>query len=377
MTIDKRNGRYRARYRGPDGKERSKTFDLRRAASEWLDEQRGDIARGAWVDPRQARRPFGEWAREWQAAQMHHRPNTVAQVDRALRAHILPTFGHRPIGAIRRTEVQAWVKKLAARPLAPASVQTYYVWFATIMRAAVDDRLIAVSPCRKVNLPEVVTSPITIPTVEQLEAIAGGVDEDGERVGGLPASYRRIVAVLAGTGLRQGEALGLLVDNVDWLRRTVTVDHQQQTKPGGGVELVPVKRPASNRVVPVGQHTLDVLAAQVAEHPPVDGRLWRSSSGAPLERAVFGEAWRKAARAAGCPEVTPHDARHFYASLLIRQGLSVTVVAQHLGHQDATETLRTYSHLWGDDEDRTRAAVDAVLGDPAASTRPDVASDGR
>ena len=40
-----------------------------------------------------------------------------------------------------------------------------------------------------------------------------------------------------------------------------------------------------------------------------------------------------------------------------------------LGHASAAETLDTYSHLWPDSEDQTRAAVDAVLGNLAASTR--------
>jgi integrase len=54
--------------------------------------------------------------------------------------------------------------------------------------------------------------------------------------------------------------------------------------------------------------------------------------------------------------------RHFYASLLIRHGESVKVVQGRLGHATAAETLDTYSHLWPDSDDTTRAAVDATLG---------------
>jgi integrase len=65
----------------------------------------------------------------------------------------------------------------------------------------------------------------------------------------------------------------------------------------------------------------------------------------------------------GAPDwVTFHDLRHYYASLLIRHGESVKVVQKRLGHATATETLDTYSHLWPDSEDRTREAVDTVLG---------------
>jgi len=57
-----------------------------------------------------------------------------------------------------------------------------------------------------------------------------------------------------------------------------------------------------------------------------------------------------------------HALRHYYASLLIRHGESVKVVQDRLGHASASETLDTYSHLWPDSEDRTRQAVDEVLG---------------
>jgi site-specific recombinase XerC len=56
-----------------------------------------------------------------------------------------------------------------------------------------------------------------------------------------------------------------------------------------------------------------------------------------------------------------HDLRHFYASALIRAGLNPKVVAERLGHADASMTLKVYAHLWPDDEDRSRQAVDDVF----------------
>jgi integrase len=50
-------------------------------------------------------------------------------------------------------------------------------------------------------------------------------------------------------------------------------------------------------------------------------------------------------------------------------GESVKVVQKRLGHATAAETLDTYSHLWPDSEDRTREAIDSVLGIPADSLR--------
>jgi integrase len=73
---------------------------------------------------------------------------------------------------------------------------------------------------------------------------------------------------------------------------------------------------------------------------------------------------------AGAEGLRFHDLRHFYASLLTNHGESVKVVQARLGHASASETLDTYAHLWPDNEERTRAAVDDVLGDHVARRGP-------
>jgi hypothetical protein len=66
--------------------------------------------------------------------------------------------------------------------------------------------------------------------------------------------------------------------------------------------------------------------------------------------------------------------RHYYASLLIRHGESVKTVQSRLGHASAVETLDTYSHLWPDSDDRTRDAIDSVLGFTADALRMEAAA---
>jgi integrase len=61
-------------------------------------------------------------------------------------------------------------------------------------------------------------------------------------------------------------------------------------------------------------------------------------------------------------DASTHDLRHHCASLLIAAGCSVTAVQHFLGHKNASETLDTYSHLWPDNEDKIRAAIDAGFG---------------
>ena len=173
-----------------------------------------------------------------------------------------------------------------------------------------------------------------------------------------------MIVVAAGTGMRQGEVFGLTVDRVDFLRRTVTVDRQLTTIAGREPFFGPPKTAASLRVIPLPRVVLESLAQHLSLFP-TEGLLFTNSEGAALRRSAFGTTWRRATTNAGLTGLRFHDLRHYYASLLIRHGESVKTVQVRLGHASAAETLDTYSHLWPDSDDRTREAVDLVLGDSA------------
>ena len=76
---------------------------------------------------------------------------TATQIETYLRRHAYPTLGRHQIGAIRRREMQAWVKD-RTRVLAPRSVERGDRWVTSIFKAAVADRLIAASPCIRIPL---------------------------------------------------------------------------------------------------------------------------------------------------------------------------------------------------------------------------------
>jgi integrase len=142
--------------------------------------------------------------------------------------------------------------------------------------------------------------------------------------------------------------------------------------PKAGPAFGPPKTAASYRTIPLPAVVVDALAAHLRDFPPgPDGFVFTGANDGPIRRTRFSDVWRPAVQAAGAPHGTGfHALRHFYASLLIRAGESVKVVQTRLGHASAAETLNTYAHLWPDSEDRTRAAVDAVLSlsAPVAAT---------
>lgn len=357
-SIDKRpGGGYRARWREfPGGPQKSRQFQRKADAQRFLDVIRGDLARGNYIDPDAGRILFKEYAEEWRAAQVHRR-GTASSTESYLRLHAYPTLGNRPIAAIRRSEIQGWVKD-RSEALSPASVELVYRWVATIFKAAVGDRIIASSPCIRIALPKRPPTEVEPLAVEAVDALAEAI----------PARYRALVVFAAGTGLRQGECFGLTVDRVDFLRKQVRIDQQLTHAVGGVPQFGPLKTQGSYRTVPLPMVVADALAAHLAEFGEGPERLvFTNSRGGPLRRGPFNEVWHRAADDVLPPGSTFHDLRHFYASLLIAHGCSVKAVQKRLGHQSAVETLDTYSHLWPDSDDETREAVDLVLGKRVAS----------
>ncbi|HLL66340.1 MAG TPA: tyrosine-type recombinase/integrase [Micromonosporaceae bacterium] len=58
-----------------------------------------------------------------------------------------------------------------------------------------------------------------------------------------------------------------------------------------------------------------------------------------------------------------HVQRHTYASVLLDAGESIKALAAYLGHADPGFTLRVYTHLLPNSEDRTRRAIDRAFQD--------------
>jgi integrase len=350
---------YRARWKGPDtGFERSRSFPTRQAATNFLDTVRGDIAHGCYVDPAGARRPFREVAEQWRTSRFH-RPSTQRVVERHLRLHIIPFFGERPIGSIRPSEIQAWVRARSEH-LRPATVRMAFTFLSAIFKSATQDRLIGSSPCVGITLPKLERARVTPLEPEQIAALADAIDP----------RHRAMVFVGAGCGLRIGEVLGLTLENVDFLGRRLTVDRQLLDHQKTPSVLGPPKSPSSVRTIPMPAAVVDELAAHLARHPIGQwGLIFTDPEGRPISQRDFSDAWRAAVVGAQIPGSPGfHALRHAYASLLIRGGESVKVVQSRLGHSSAAITLDVYSHLWPDSEEVTRRVLDIEFAKLARPT---------
>jgi integrase len=364
-NIAKRDsGKWRARYRDEAGNERARHFDRKIDAQRWLDNITASVVTGTYADPKAGRVTFAAFFGEWSARQVWA-PGTVLAMSLAARS--VP-FTDKPMKQIRRSDVEAWIKAMDAAGLAPGTIKTRYVNVRSVFRAAVKDRVIGSDPTDGVRLPRSRRADVamSIPTPEEVGQLMAVADE----------RFQPFIALCAFAGLRLGEAAGLQLGDVDFLRKSLKVSRQVQ-RVNGGVIDVRAPKYGSERVVHLADSLVNVLAEHVANHGTTgkDRWLFAGEGDDPPHQNTVGYWWRKTLRDAGLTGIKLHDLRHFYASGLIASGCDVVTVQRSLGHAKATTTLNTYAHLWPTAEDRTRRAAESIMSaalgqaaDGAAST---------
>jgi integrase len=364
--------RWQVRYRDADGQQRKENFARKPDADARAKVVGANLLHGVFIDPKAGRVSLRSYSENrWLPAQMHLRPNSAELYAQHLGNHIIPLLGDRHVGALRRTDMKAFVAALRKKPaqrqkrgseprlLAASTVVTVYAVLRALMQSAVDDGLIPGNPCARVPLPRVEPRVLKPLTAGEVSALASAITP----------RYEVAVWLGAGAGLREGEALGLTNPRVRFLERRLLVEQQMQNG-----ELSPLKTKASKRVVPLDDVVLQALTEHLARPPlrrrrgakPLDGEhedlVITNRCGTPVQRSSFGHCWRQAVDAAGLPAGTRfHDLRHFYASTLIAANLNPKTIQARLGHATLAETMDTYGHLFPDHEDHGRGALDAAF----------------
>lgn len=364
-TIDRReNGRYRARYQGPDRKWRSRTFDRRIDAQRWLNNELVKVDRGEWVDPRAGRVPFESVADRWMAGRAALRASTRARDQSYLNSLVLPHLGDKPVGSIQPSDLDAWIADLRADRKAPATVQKAWQIGAGVFRLAVRDRLIALSPARDVRLPKIERSEPIAFTVEQVMRLADAID----------SRYRALVLVGAFGGLRIGELAGLQLGDFDPLRSLIRV-RRTVSDVRGKIIVGPPKTAKSIRTVVLPRSITEHLVGHVAQLDNSTPESWMFSApeGGPIRRTAWiRRIWKPALDAANLDHgLGTHTLRRSQVSLLIAQGEHPKVIADRLGHTSVRTVLDVYGHLYeGADEAAAQRLEVQLASRPLRSDRP-------
>jgi hypothetical protein len=137
--------RWQARYRDPDGHEKSRTFTRKVDVQRWLDHVTADLVTGRYVDPRAGMVTLADFAAQWLESQTFD-ASTRETMESRVRTHILPTIGDMELRHLKPSTVQAWVRSRQAE-VAPSYCRLLLSNLSTILSAAVEDGLIPSNPC--------------------------------------------------------------------------------------------------------------------------------------------------------------------------------------------------------------------------------------
>ena len=285
-NIAKRaNGKWRARYRDESGKEHSRHFDRKIDAQQWLDAVTSAVVTGTYADPQAGRITFAAFFGEWSARQVWA-PGTVLAMSLAARS--VP-FAGKPMKQVRRSDVETWIKQMDAAALAHGTIKTRYVNVRSVFRAAVKDRVIGNDPTDAVRLPRGRRPDVamSIPTPEDVGQLMAVADE----------RFQPFIALCAFAGLRLGEAAGVQLGDVDFLRKSLKVSRQVQRVNGGAIDVRAPKY-GSERVVYLADSLVRVLSAHVAAHGTLGKERWlfAGDSDNPPHQNTVSYWWRKALR---------------------------------------------------------------------------------
>ena len=167
-------------------------------------------------------------------------------------------------------------------------------------------------------------------------------------------------------GLRRGEACGLRWEDVDLVRRTLTVAIQL-TQSEGQIEESEPKSDAGNREIALDADTVDVLMRHRREQRKAQlragaawadsGRVFTRATGEWIPPNWLSDHFDRLVSRVGVPPIRLHDLRHGAATIALAAGAEMKVVQDMLGHSSITLTSDTYTTVL---PEVARAAAEAA-----------------
>lgn len=270
---------------------------------------------------------------------------------RKIDRHIIPAIGHLRIRRLRAHHLEKLYDRMlhptdGRRPLAPKTALEVHL----IIRGALKDAVTRGLVNRNVALVAHAPKLRSIPKVEpqawnarQLQAFLQAAA--GHRL--FPAFW-----VLAATGIRRSELLGLRWDDVDLKKARVSINRglvavAYELRESRG------KTRNSRRAIDLDSTTIKVLnawrewqkAEQEAAGVESEGWVFANTDGNPVHPHSISQTFERTANRAGVPRIRLHDLRHTHGTLLIKAGVPVKVVSERLGHGNPAFTIDTYQHV--------------------------------
>jgi integrase len=298
------------------------------------------------------------------------RPATIRRYRQIVEHQLIPNLGRVKLAGLAPSDVSAMMARVQSGGLSARSATHAKAVLRAALADAVAEGIVVRNAAALAKSPHVPPpSPKVLSSDEARKLVAAVAD---------PAIQRMAVVAL-GSGLRQGELLGLRWSDVDLKGRAIHV-RSVLIHVAGEYRLAEPKSASSRRVVPVGAHVVEALEAerraqvegQLAAgrrwRPPIEDLVFTTPAGQPRNGTSITHSLQDALQRAGLPSLTWHNLRAAHGAFLLSAGVDIQVVSRQLGHSSLSVTARHYGgvadHLGRDAADK----LEALLGTVARAT---------
>lgn len=305
--------------------------------------------------------PFRDDVKPYRAVKTHDRYLGLVQ------KHLLPHIGHIRLVALAPAHVKFLLAQLTAGGMAPAGVDLVRTVLHGALKAAVRQDLLSRNVVEATTPPVVTRAEIAPPEIQTVAKVLELAATTGDHL-------FAVLLLLAYTGARRGEILGLDWQHVNLSEGTITIT-RSLGRSRAGLTFGPPKTSNGRRVIGLDQRTVEVLQAhqcrQLLEKVQAEsayedkGLVFASPLGAPVNPMQVTRAFQSLAKQCGAGQVKLHALRHFHGSVLLQQKQSLFTVSRRLGHASITTTADLYGHMLpGSDKEQADAFAQAMRSKP-------------
>lgn len=289
------------------------------------------------------------------------RPQTHAGYERIVRNYLRPVLGAYPVQKLSPLVIQDAYSAWRREGVGAHTVRTCHMLLRQALAHAVRMRLLSVNPCELVDVPKYRPKEKKVWDADELRAFLEVASDDG---------MSPFWHLLASTGMRRGEALGLRWADVDLERALLTI--RQTAVPHNGTMILQdaTKTAAGRRTVKLPpsmgmllrEHRVRQLEVRMRSGRWEDhGLVFCTRHGTPYHVEEVRRRFRDLCHVAGVPYITVHGIRHTVATALLGAGVPVKVVSGMLGHATSAITMDLYGHLLSDMQDQAASVMDDLL----------------
>jgi len=276
------------------------------------------------------------------------RQKTIERYEGLIRKHIVPDLGSLELTKLTPSEIRTLEAKLTSEGMAPKGVELVHTVISGAFKYALQEDLVWRNPAKAVTPPKVERREVEPPEIGRVKEILELAEKEGHPL--YPCLY-----LIAYTGLRRGEALGLRHKDLNLETGLISIVQTVGRSIHKGVIIEPTKTTYGRRNVDLDDDTVAVLRAHIGKQLlnrmelegayQDHGLVFPDLLGNPLNPMALTRAFQSFAKRLGLVGAKLHDLRHFHASVMLQNGQSLLLVSKRLGHASISTTGDIYGHL--------------------------------